>query len=173
MHLNTSANKYIKISKGRSMDILVLDILNTENCDDREKLLSHLARRLYEMSYVDEKYLEALIKREREYPTGLVVKSDFNVSIPHADVERVKKEALVIVKTHRRVTFRKMDEPDVEIPVDVVFLLVIKEPKGYVKFLAALTELFSKEEFIKTILSGTPQEIKEYLEEHLLRTRSE
>jgi mannitol/fructose-specific phosphotransferase system IIA component (Ntr-type) len=64
-----------------------------------------------------------------------------------------------------------MDEPDIEIPV--VFLLVIKEPKGYVKFLASLTELFSKEEFIKTILNGTSREIEEYLKRHLLSTRLE
>jgi PTS system galactitol-specific IIA component len=151
------------------MDILVLD-LDIEN-NDREKLLSHLAGKLYDMNYVDEKYLEALLKREREYSTGLVVKSGFNVAIPHADVEYVKREALVVVKTHRKVTFRKMDEPDIEIPV--VFLLVIKEPKGYVKFLASLTELFSKEEFIKTILNGASREIEEYLKRHLLSTRLE
>ena len=103
------------------MDTIVLDVIGIENHNNREKLLSHLARKLYEMSYVDERYLEALLRREQEYPTGLVVKSDFNVSIPHADVEYVKKEALVVVKTYRRVTFRKMDEPDIEIPVDVVF----------------------------------------------------
>jgi len=153
------------------MDILVLD-LDIEN-NDRKKLLSHLAGKLYDMNYVDEKYLEALLKREREYPTGLVVRSDFNVAIPHADVEYVKREALAVVKTHRKVTFRKTNEPDIEIPVDVVFLLVIKEPKGYVKFLASLTELFSKEEFIKTILNGTSREIEEYLKRHLLSTRLE
>jgi len=53
-----------------------------------------------------------------------------------------------------------MDEPDIETTVDVVFLLIIKEPKGYVKFLTSLTELFSKEEFIKTILNGTSRESK-------------
>jgi len=66
----------------------------------------------------------------------------------------------LVVKTHRKVTFRNMDEPDIETTVDVVFLLIIKEPKGYVKFLTSLTELFSKEEFIKTILNGTSRESK-------------
>jgi PTS system galactitol-specific IIA component len=137
----------------------------------REELLARLARKLLEMGYVDEGYLEALLEREKEYPTGLVVGRNLNVAIPHAGVEHVRKEALVVVKTRRKISFRKMDEPEVEVPVDAVFLLVIKEPKGYVKFLATLTELFSKEEFVNTILNGTTKDMKEYLEKHLLAAR--
>jgi len=72
------------------MDILVLD-LDIEN-NDREKLLSHLAGKLYDMNYVDEKYLKALLKREREYPAGLVVKSNFNVALFHTQMSNMLKE---------------------------------------------------------------------------------
>jgi len=147
--------------------IFVWDI----DASNRYELLSSLANKLHNMSFVKETYLNALIDREENYPTGLVVRNDFNVAIPHADVEHVNEEALVVVKTNRKVAFRKMDEPNIEIPVDVVFLLVIKEPKGYVKFLAALTELFTKEEFVETILHGSDQEIEKYLESHLLSYR--
>ncbi|MEM0003876.1 MAG: PTS sugar transporter subunit IIA [Desulfurococcaceae archaeon] len=146
------------------MDIFVLNV----NASDRYELLYSLAKKLHELGYVKDTYLKALINREENYPTGLVVNERFHVAIPHADVEHVEKEALVVVKTHRRITFRKMDEPSVEIPVDAVFLLVIKEPKGYVKFLAALTNLFTNEEFIKIILNGAPNEIEEYLKKNLL-----
>ncbi len=149
------------------MKIFVWDI----DASNRYELLSSLANKLHNMSFVKETYLNALIDREENYPTGLVVRNDFNVAIPHADVEHVNEEALVVVKTNRKVAFRKMDEPNIEIPVDVVFLLVIKEPKGYVKFLAALTELFTKEEFVETILHGSDQEIEKYLESHLLSYR--
>ncbi|MEM1532507.1 MAG: PTS sugar transporter subunit IIA [Desulfurococcaceae archaeon] len=149
------------------MDILVFDFKASE----RNELLTLLSKKLYEMGYVKETYWKALLEREEKYPTGLVIKEDFNVAIPHADVEHVEKEALVIVKTDRVVTFRKMDEQEVEIPVDVVFLLVIKEPKGYVKFLAKLTELFTNEEFIKMIQHGTVKEISDYLRRNLLTLR--
>ncbi len=150
------------------MRIFVWDV----NASNRYELLSSLAKKLQEMGYVKETYLNALVNREENYPTGLVVRNDFNVAIPHADVEHVNEEALVVVKTNRKVTFRKMDEPNVEIPVDVVFLLVIKEPKGYVKFLATLTELFTKEEFIETIRHGSEQKVAKYLETHLLSYRA-
>ncbi|MCS7128329.1 MAG: PTS sugar transporter subunit IIA [Sulfolobales archaeon] len=149
------------------MDILMFNLKARE----RNELLTLLSEKLYEMGYVKKTYREALLEREEKYPTGLVVKEDFNVAIPHADVEHVEKEALVIVKTDREVTFRKMDEQKVEIPVDIVFLLVIKDPKGYVKFLAKLTELFTNEEFIKIIRSKALEEINDYLRQNLLTLR--
>lgn len=151
-----------------AMDIFVL---NLDPIVNRYQLLELLAKELYERGYVKSTYLGALIKREEEYPTGLVITRDFHVAIPHADVEHVEKEALVVVRTNRKVTFRKMDEPDVEVPVDAVFLLVIKEPSGYVKFLATLTSLFTNEEFIKIVLNGSPQQIEEFLRENLLVSR--
>lgn len=149
------------------MDILMFNLKARE----RNELLTLLSEKLYEMGYVKKTYREALLEREEKYPTGLVVKEDFNVAIPHADVEHVEKEALVIVKTDREVTFRKMDEQEVEIPVDIVFLLVIKDPKGYVKFLSKLTELFTNEEFIKIIRSKALEEINDYLRQNLLTLR--
>ncbi|MGB9817478.1 MAG: PTS sugar transporter subunit IIA, partial [Desulfurococcaceae archaeon] len=87
------------------MDIFVLNV----NASDRYELLYSLAKKLHELGYVKDTYLKALINREENYPTGLVVNERFHVAIPHADVEHVEKEALVVVKTHRRITFRKMD----------------------------------------------------------------
>lgn len=149
------------------MDILVFDFKARE----RNELLILLSEKLYEMGYVKETYRKALLEREEKYPTGLVVNEDLNVAIPHADVEHVEKEALVIVKTNREVTFKKMDEQEAEIPVDVVFLLVIKDPRGYVEFLAKLTELFTKREFIEIVRSRTIEEMNNYLRQNLLVLR--
>lgn len=166
-YLNTV--NLINYSGDRVMDVFVLDV----NAADRYELLKLLAEKLYETGYVKSTYLNALIERENEYPTGLVVTDNFHVAIPHADVEHVEKEALVVVRTNRRITFRKMDDPSTEVPVDVVFLLVIKEPKGYVKFLAALTNLFTNEEFVKIILNGSPQDVENYLRKNILVLRQQ
>jgi PTS system galactitol-specific IIA component len=150
------------------MDILTLRVENVYSC---KEVLAYAAKMLYEMKYVDENYLSALLKREQEFPTGLAIREDFNVAIPHADVKYVLREALVIIKTDKSVLFRKMDEPDKEIPVDIVFLLVIKDPTGYIKFLAKLTELFSNEEFIKLAKYANLVELEKFLKQNLLILR--
>jgi mannitol/fructose-specific phosphotransferase system IIA component (Ntr-type) len=60
-----------------------------------------------------------------------------------------------------------MDDPDSKIPVDVVFLLVVKDPDGYVSFLAALTNLFQDPAFIATLHQESPQAICQELDKNL------
>ncbi|MEZ0394484.1 MAG: PTS sugar transporter subunit IIA [Desulfurococcaceae archaeon] len=114
--------------------------------------------------YVKPTYCEALIKREREYPTGLEL-GDVNVAIPHADVELVNEEALVAIVPRERVAFRRMDMPDREIPVDMIFLLLIKNPDGYVKFLSDLTTKFTDESFLDAIRRKDFQKLSQVLRE--------
>ena len=75
---------------------------------------------------------------------------------------------MVVIK-HSASSFKfyRMDDPESEIPVDVVFLLVVKESDGYVNFLAALTNLFQDAEFIDLLSSSTPDTICEGLVDKL------
>ncbi|NPV40522.1 MAG: PTS transporter subunit EIIA [Anaerolineae bacterium] len=131
------------------MDIFSADI----NCCT-EEMLQIASKELYKKGYVKESFIKSVIDRERTNPTGLQVEDLINVAIPHTDIEHVIHPTIVIVKKNDQsfFTFHRLDEPDKVILVSVVFLLVVKEPSGYVDFLADLTGLFQESEFINLLL---------------------
>jgi PTS system galactitol-specific IIA component len=137
-----------------------MEIYSAVSNADREGLLRELSTILESKGYVKDTYQESIINREKKHPTGLMVEDLINIAIPHTDVEHVLKPTMVIIK-HSSSSFKfyRMDDPGDEIPVDVVFLLVVKESDGYVNFLAALTNLFQDAEFINLLASTTPDAI--------------
>lgn len=145
-----------------------MEILTAELDADTPEMLRLVARKLEELGYVKDGYEEALIEREEEYPTGLSVEELINVAIPHTEIEYALCQALVLIKHPKsHFYFRKMDEPDKSIPVKIVFLLVVKEPEGYVKFLADLTGLFQDQNFIEIMKEGKPAAIARFLKDKL------
>ncbi|MFN2281053.1 MAG: PTS sugar transporter subunit IIA [Anaerolineales bacterium] len=137
-----------------------MEIFSAFSNSDREGLLRELSTILESKGYVKDTYLESIINRENRFPTGLKVEELVNIAIPHTDVEHVLKPTMVVIKhSSGDLRFYRMDEPNDEIAVDVVFLLVVKEPDGYVNFLAALTSLFQDADFIEQLTSNTPSRI--------------
>lgn len=145
-----------------------MEIFSADSNSDREGLLRELSTILESKGYVKDTYQESIINREKRFPTGLKVEDLVNIAIPHTDVEHVLKPTMVVIKhSSGDLRFHRMDEPDDEIAVDVVFLLVVKEPDGYVNFLAALTSLFQDADFIEQLTSDTPSSICACLVEKL------
>ncbi len=147
------------------IDIIVYKDLHSS---DWEGVLRELSRFLHQRGYVKDTYEEAIIKREREVPTGLAVPGRINVAIPHADIEHVNKEALVINIPDKPIKFMRMDDPDSLIDVKLILLLVIKNPDGYVKFLSKLTELFQDDKFVELVNKKDYDGLVEYIREKAL-----
>lgn len=133
-----------------------MDIFSADINYGTEEMLRLLSTELYKKGFVKDTFIESVINRERTNPTGLQVEDLINIAIPHTNVEHVVRPTIVVVKKsdHSSFTFRRLDEPAEEIPVSVVFLLVVKEPGGYVDFLADLTGLFQESAFIDLLLSN-------------------
>lgn len=115
-----------------------------------------------------ETYVESLLKRERECPTGLQSEKGIGVAIPHADIEHVLEEAFVAIFPTKTLHFHKMDEPDKEIPVDLVLLLVVKSTQGYMKFLSDLASTINDEKFAELVGSRKTKEIIDFLVKNIL-----
>lgn len=145
-----------------------MEIFSAISNTDCECMLRDLSVILESKGYVKDTYQESIINRERKHPTGLMVEDLINIAIPHTDVEHVIKPTMVVIKhSSGAFQFCRMDDPEDEIPVDVVLLLVVKEPDGYVTFLAALTNLFQDAEFIDLLASSAPDQICASLVEKL------
>ena len=119
-----------------------------ENSD----VIKFLSEELRKRSFVKESFCDAVLEREKKYPTGLYL-GKINVAIPHADIKYVNKPGMAVATLQKPISFRKMDDPTLSIPVHIVFLLALVDPNEYLKFLSNLTRSFNDESFISLIYS--------------------
>ncbi|VNA50088.1 PTS system transporter subunit IIA [Streptococcus pneumoniae] len=113
---------------------MVLDYFFDKNlvfcleADNQEQLFDQVATLLEEREIVTPTYREALITREKSFPTGLDMeflgKDLPNVAIPHTDIVHNLAEKVVIVRLEKPVTFHNMIAPDKEVEVSLLFFII-------------------------------------------------
>ncbi len=96
--------------------------------DNQEQLFNQVASLLEERDIVTPTYREALIAREKSFPTGLDMeflgKDLPNVAIPHTDIVHNLAEKVVVVRLEKPVTFHNMIAPDREVEVSLLFFII-------------------------------------------------
>lgn len=107
-----------------------LMILGME-ADSSDEVFEQLGGVLTHEGYAKDSYVEALKKREREFPTGLDI-DGFGVAIPHTDVSHVNKGATGVAVLKKPVTFIQMGTDDEEVEVKLVFMLSVTDPNAHI-----------------------------------------
>ncbi|HEY8417684.1 MAG TPA: PTS sugar transporter subunit IIA [Limnochordales bacterium] len=121
-----------------AMRIVVLE--TRLQADSAEAALRHLAERMTALGLVKEGYADAVIAREQVAPTGLPTRG-VGVAVPHAGPEWVLHPAIGFARLSQPVWFREMGSADQRVPVELVFMLAIKDPDSQVDVLSRLVEL--------------------------------
>ncbi|MDO4499751.1 MAG: PTS sugar transporter subunit IIA [Erysipelotrichaceae bacterium] len=134
---------------------LVLDF----ECDNQETFFNTLYETLKD-EYVNEDFLSAIKIREYEFPTGLMTRS-MAVAVPHVESEYVYKNALILCRFKKPVDFRRMDDFDSFIGVELAFVLLITDPTVHIKTLQDLTKIWQNDEILKELTTSTKEEIVE------------
>ena len=134
-------------------------IVNLE-ASDYEEVIKKLKDVAFENGYVERGYANAVIERERLYPTALPTEP-FKVAIPHPmEQNTVKKSTIVIAKLANSVNFVEMGTEDVPCPVDMVFALAVCGTEDQLTILQDLIGLFSNQEaMLKLQSANTPADI--------------
>ena len=115
----------------------------------QEGVFSEAFKCLQKKGYVFESYLDALIKREREHPTALVLENT-NIAIPHVDPVHVKKNGIMMMTLKEPVIFNDMlDRRDVE--VKYVFFLILNSGETHLGALSSLMSMMQSEDMIDAI----------------------
>lgn len=120
---------------------------------DRDGALRHLCRLLAEGGLADDSYAGAVLEREASYPTGLQFEG-IAIGLPHAGSAHVLKSGIALGRTDTTVSFRRMDDPGVEIPVDLIVLLSLKDPERHVEILAELIGFLASAESAQRVRSA-------------------
>lgn len=130
--------------------------LNAETWDE---VLIKLSKNLISKGFVKESYLNAVIEREKEFPTGLPT-DGIGVAIPHTDIQHVIKPCIAVGVLGRPVRFNAMDDPTEGIDVKIVFMLAINDSKDQLKILNRLITIFQENELLLKITKArSPKEV--------------
>lgn len=127
--------------------------IEAENYED---LLCKLSKYLVEKNIVKEIYPKKLLEREHNYPTGLEC-GEINVAVPHSDHIYVRDGKIVVATLKKPIMFHKMDEPKDVIPVSIIFMLVIAEPKAHLELLQKVFGAIQSQELLKEMLDTKDQ----------------
>lgn len=126
--------------------------------DTYEDVMRQAGNAFIREGYGKESYVQALIEREREFPTGLNV-DGYGVAIPHTAVEHVNKSGIGIAILKNPVTFREMgaDEEDT-VEVRIVFMLAVVEPNQHIEELQQILAVLQDKAVLGVLLQAESKE---------------
>ncbi|MGI6229868.1 MAG: PTS sugar transporter subunit IIA [Tractidigestivibacter sp.] len=125
-------------------------------CEDVERRIASV---LTEQGYAKDSYAQAIVDREKNFPTALDM-GGYNVAIPHCDVENVNKAAFCMAVLAHPVAWHKMDEPDETCPVSVVVMLALTEAHAHLEMLQKVIAFVQDQELVgKVVASKSADEI--------------
>ncbi|MBF1712484.1 MAG: PTS sugar transporter subunit IIA [Streptococcus intermedius] len=123
------------------------DLVFCLHADSQEDLFNQVANLLEERHIVTFSYKNALIERERAFPTGLDMnflgKDLPNVAIPHTDIVHNLAEKVVVVRLDQPVTFHNMIVPSNEVQVSLLFFIINNSNASQTNILAQLMDFFT------------------------------
>lgn len=122
-----------------------------------QEAISIVGNEMYKKSYVKETYIDAVIEREKKYPTGLSL-GDYGIAIPHTDREHVRHSVLGVSTLEEPITVYSMIEPEKEIRINLIFLMAVEDPEGQVSMLKKLMTVLQDKDLLQRIESAKNKE---------------
>ncbi|UFJ42345.1 PTS sugar transporter subunit IIA [Brevibacillus humidisoli] len=126
-----------------------------EPCE-REEIINRLGMLLTNCGVVEQAYIDAVLAREAEFPTGLEL-GEIHVAIPHADSAAVKSPAIALGVAKRGVPFRSMAEPEKEIAVHLVILLATQRSEMQLQALEKTMDFVQDPKRLKSLLEAADE----------------
>ena len=121
---------------------------------DRGAVFDAMGGAVIAAGHAREDYIDALHSREAAFPTGLPLSG--GIAIPHTSAEYVSTNTIACATLTQPVTFGEMGgDPDSEIDVSMVFLLVVADGQRQVAVLSQLIKTLRDASFVECIRSAS------------------
>lgn len=115
-----------------------------------EDVMRAVGQKVTAEGFAKESYVDALINREKDFPTGLDI-DGFGVAIPHTDVSHVNKAATAIAILKNPVTFVQMGTDDDYVDAKVIFVLAVDDPKGHLEQLQRIISIIQDKDALEKL----------------------
>lgn len=146
----------MQIRKFLDADAITLKL----DANTSEDVIRELGGKLFDLGFVKDGFVEATLEREANMPTGLELMGDVNAAIPHVDIEYVNKPALGLATLVKPVSFKSMIDKEKDVPVQLVIMLALDQPKSQIEMLQNVAGLLQSPDTIQALMTAkSPEEI--------------
>lgn len=125
-------------------------VLKGEFTSDVE-IITELFRRAKQNGLVSDLFLEKILEREEEYPTGLKMKISF--AMPHIS-DGCLSPFVTIATLRNPIEFFSMDRSGDKIPVQIVLMFGVLDMKDQVQVLQSFARLFQDQDFMQSLIDS-------------------
>ncbi len=133
-------------------------ILIKDKAKSNEEIIKKLGSLLYNQGFVKDTYIDAVLEREKVFPTGIETKVT-GIAIPHTDSIHVSRSAIAIATLHTPITFEAMGYPGKVVDnVEIVMLLALKDPKKVMDVIRLIMGIFTSESTLNSLLHASNTE---------------
>ena len=140
-------------------------ILTDLEAGSSREVFEQLGGLLTEEGYTKDSYVQALIDREKDYPTGLNI-GDVGVAIPHTNISHVNKAATAIATLKTPVDWIEMGTEDEPVRARLVFMLAVDDPEAHLAQLQAIVGIIQDQDVLNRIIEQKdPEQIIEIIKE--------
>lgn len=137
-------------------DLMIFDL----EASTYDEVITKLSELLHNKGYVKDSFKQAVLDREKVFPTGLIL-GKYNIAIPHTEICHVNNGAIAVAKLKTPVVFKYMANPEEDVMVSLVFLMAINDAKGHVPVLSKLMEMMSQQDMVEKLMNtNSKQEFK-------------
>jgi PTS system galactitol-specific IIA component len=132
-------------------NVIISEDLVEINLDapSKETAIKVLADKLKALDYVNDDYYENVIRREKNFPTGLP--TVIPIALCHTEREFVKQSALAVGTLKHPIEFQEMGAPERIVKAEIIFLLALNDPKDQVPWLKKMMTVFKSKEVMDKI----------------------
>lgn len=120
---------------------LVIYGVDAKNAEDA---IRQVGRHLYRKGFVKDTYIDAVVAREKEYPTGLQL-NHLAVAMPHTAGVHVITPAVCVAKLAHPVTFAHMGDPETKVQAEILFMMAIQNPDAQLETLQKVMGVFTND----------------------------
>lgn len=96
-------------------------------------------------------YINACVDREKGFPTGLAVKNNIGIAIPHGNEKYVKTSGVSFLRLMKPVNFGLMEDASKNVSCQFIFNLALFQGEQQLKMLRKLMLLFRSDDFLTSI----------------------
>lgn len=134
-------------------------ILLDQEIHSFEEVIQLIGKEFESAQIVKPSYVEAVIEREKVFPTGLAA-DGHTIAIPHTDPEHVLRPGMGVVVTKEPIEVSMMGSPDIKLQSNIFFPLAMEHPKKQLDLLRQLMSIFKTKEDLDTIRAAkTPDDV--------------
>lgn len=142
-------------------------ILRNVEAKDAEDAIRQVGQRFLEAGFVRDTYIDAVVAREKIYPTGLQLE-EIAVAMPHTDPQHVVKPGVCIAQLKSPVTFAHMGEPEVQVQAEMLFMMAIQNPDEQVELLQKVLSVFQQPAVVAAFrAAGSEEELFETAQKYI------